>query len=231
MTQFNLLPDVKLQYIRSQRLKQTVVVAAVITGAVSLFVLIVMFLVVNVFQKKYIHDMNSDIKNSISQLNQIPDLDKILTVQNQLNSLPNLHNTKPVVSRLSTYLSQVVPAQVDISNLNIDFDQHTMIITGTANSLVTVNTFLDTLKFTTYTVGGSGSNNAFPSVVLTSFSTDDTAATKNKATYTITASFDQAIFDSQQAVKLVVPAGKITTRSETEKPLFNKQPTSNGSGQ
>lgn len=234
MTQFNLLPDVKLDYIRSQRVKQMVVGAAVITGAVSLFILIIMFLVVNVFQKKYISDMNKDIKNSTYQLNQIPDLDKVLTIQNQLNSLPALHNSRPVVSRLNTYLGQIVPAQIDISSLNVDFDQHTMIITGSTNSLITVNTFVDTLKFTTYTVAGSNNDNnnsAFDPVVLTSFSADATTTNKNKATYTITLSYNPAIFDSQQDVKLIVPPGKITTRSETEKPLFNKPQTTKESGQ
>lgn len=223
MTQFNLLPDVKLQYIRSQRVKQTVVGVAVITGAASLFVLIVMFLVVNVFQKKYISDINTDIKNSQDQLNQIADLSKILTIQNQLNSLPTLHSNKPVASRLAGYLAEVVPADIDIGTLNLDFDKNTMIITGTSKSLTTVNKFVDTLKFTTFTKDGTTDHtNAFDAVVLSSFTVTDTD--KKTSTYTVTLNFKPEIFNGQSGVTLSVPQGKITTRSETEKPLFKELP-------
>ena len=228
MIQFNLLPDVKLEYIRTQRLKQTVVSISVLAAGVALTILILLFLVVDVFQKQHLKAVNNDIKTNTAKLKSIPDLNKILTIQNQLNSLPSLHAKKPVTSRLFGYISQIVPDKVNISQLQIDFDANTITFTGSADSIATVNKFVDTLKFTNYTVGDStDTTNAFSQVVLTSFSRLD----KGGASYAITADFDTNIFDSSKTVKLVVPT-LTTTRSETEKPsdTFKEQPTSNTQG-
>src|SRR5689334_20407685 len=100
MIQFNLLPDVKLEYLKAQRLKQAVVSIAAIVAGVVLAVLVILFLVVDVFQKQHLKAVNNDIKTYTAKLQSIPDLNKILTVQNQLNSLPALHAQKPVTSRL-----------------------------------------------------------------------------------------------------------------------------------
>jgi hypothetical protein len=230
MIQFNLLPDIKMQYVKSERTKRVVVAASVLVSAGALFLLILMFLVVNVFQKDHLGDVNKDIKTYSTTLQNTKDLAKILTVQNQLQSLPALHEQKPVTSRLFKYLGQVVSAQINIGKLEVDFDQNTMTFTGTADALSSVNTFVDTLKFTTYSTedGSITSKSAFKGVVLSEF----TRTSDKGATYTITMSFEPDIFDSSKDVGLVVPPGKITTRSETEKPteLFQPLPT-NKSGQ
>lgn len=43
MIQFNLLPDVKLEYIKANRAKHTVVVAASVTAAAALGIFILLF--------------------------------------------------------------------------------------------------------------------------------------------------------------------------------------------
>ena len=224
MVQFNLLPDVKLHYVRARHLQRSIIAIAGLATAAALFVLILMVLVVHVFQKKHLSDVNNDIKKYTTQLKSTPELTKILTIQNQLNSLSALHGQKPVTSRLYGYVGQITPAKVSITKLDVDFDQHTIEIGGTADSLATVNIFVDTLKFTTFSTpeGANTLNNAFSSVVLNSF-----AKSEKDATYTIKLNFDTAIFDSSKTVVLTVPPGKITTRSETEKPadLFKTPPT------
>jgi len=224
MLQFNLLPDVKLDFIKARRTKNMVLAIASIAAVVSLVVLVLLVLVVDVLQKKHLSDVNKDIKSYTSQLQGTKDLTKILTIQNQLKSLPVLDSQKPVTSRLFGYLGQIVPAQVDISNLQVDFVKHTLQIDGSADSLDRINTFVDTLKFTTYSIGNNSNvnNSAFAGVVLTSFSRTQTAAT-----YSINLSFDPTIFDNSQTVSLTVPANKITTRSQTDQPsaaLFTAQP-------
>ncbi|HET7320728.1 MAG TPA: PilN domain-containing protein [Candidatus Saccharimonadales bacterium] len=212
MIQFNLLPDVKLQYLKAERLRRVVISLSVLVTVASL-ALLLLLLSITGLQKKHLADLTSDIKKDSSTLEKQPDLNKILTVQNQLSSLTGLHNSKPAVSRLFGYLSQVVPTQVNANNLTIDFAQHTLTITGTTDSLSSVNKFVDTLKFTTYSVKGvDGSKPAFSNVVLTSFGT-----TKTQATYTVTLGYDQAIFDITQDVSLSVP-NIVTTRSELDKP-------------
>jgi len=222
MIQFNLLPDVKLNYIRARRLKRTVVVASIAVGSASLTVLTILVLLVNFWQVARIDGLKRSIDGNVKKLQSIQDLDKILTVQNQLNSLPGLHDQKPVTTRLFGYISQLTPSSAAISETKLDFDTNTITISGSADSLATVNRYVDTLKFTTYKVkDAKDSPKAFDSVVLSNFGKDDKGAT-----YEITAQFDKAIFDSVNPVVLKVP-DIISTRSETEKPtdLFQKSST------
>jgi len=211
MIQFNLLPDVKLEYLRAERTRKLVVsIASLVTvAAIALLLLLVS---VTVLQRKHLSDLDKDIKNESSQIEGQTDLSKILTVQNQLGALTNLHNSKPSVTRLADFLGQITPTQAAINNLSVDFGQHTLTITGTADTLATVNQYVDTLKFTTFTAGGSDSKSAFSSVVLTSF-----GLTQHEADYTLNLNYDQTIFDITQDVKLTVP-NKVTTRSEVEQP-------------
>jgi hypothetical protein len=182
--------------------------------AVSLFVLILLAGIIYGVQKKNLNDLNGDIGRYTKQLKDTPDLNKILTVQNQLGSLTALHNKKAVATRLFSYLTQVTPTAASISQLNVDFSQNTISITGSANSLDIVNTYADTLKFTKFKASGSSEEgkNAFTKVVLSQFS-----RTTSGATYTVTASFDPFIFDSASTINLDVPH-IISTRSATEQP-------------
>jgi len=201
MVQFNLLPDVKLEYVKTQRTKRLLTVVSFVASAAGLVILLLSIVSVDVVQKKNLHDLNNDISKYSSQLKAVPDLDKILTVQNQLGTLTSLHDQKPVTSRLFSYITQLTPAQANLNNLAIDFTANTLTIGGTAPSLDTVSTYTDTLKATTYGVKGtSGSKPAFSNVVLSSFGRTDTGAT-----FTITLGFDPTIFNTKDQVSLTVP--------------------------
>lgn len=221
MIQFNLLPNVKLEFVRAKRLKRlTIVVASLVAGA-TLTIFVILFVVVQVLQKKYSTDLTQDIKAESSTLVGTQDLNKILTIQNQLNSLTALHEQKPVATRLFDYLKQVTPAKVSIASLNIDFDTQTVNITGSADSISTVNVFADTLKFTTFKTNKDVTGNAFSSVVLTGFGRD-----LKGASYQMSFKFEPTIFSGVSEVSITVPPNKITTRSETEKPEDLFQPLS-----
>ncbi|GAC1387794.1 MAG: hypothetical protein NVS1B7_2610 [Candidatus Saccharimonadales bacterium] len=216
MIQFNLLPDIKLQYIKAKRIKRLVMLTATTISSVAVGVVILLFLVTNVWQARQLSSLSKNIKNKSDQLKSTPNLDKILTIQNQLNSLPKLHAQKPVVSRIFNYLSQVTPATVSISQLEVDYTsaKNTIVFTGNADTLESVNKFVDTLKFTTYSVDPTQqtTKSAFSNVVLAVFSRTDKGSS-----YTINAVFDPLIFDNSSNVTLKVPA-IITTRSATESP-------------
>lgn len=219
MIQFNLLPDVKIEYIKAQRTKHFVLTISTLAAIASLVIFAVLVLTVDVWQKKTIGDLSKDIKTSSDQLRATPDLNKILTVQNQLGSLSTLHETKPVTSRMFGYLSQVVPTKATISNLTVDFTANTLSVTGDAPSLDVVNTFTDGLKFTKYQLDTTGDKkDAFTEVVLSSF-----GRSSDGASYTITLNFDPLIFSNTSKVSLLVP-NIVTTRSILEQPavLFDQ---------
>ena len=111
MIQLNLLPDVKMEYIKAQRTRSLVLSSAIIIALGSI-ALLVLLLIVGGLQKKHINDLTKDIKADTIQLQKEQDITKILTVQNQLQSLTALHEQKPAVANLFGYLNQVTPTQV-----------------------------------------------------------------------------------------------------------------------
>jgi hypothetical protein len=158
-------------------------------------------------------------------------LDRSLMIQNQLKALPDLHKQKPVISRVFTFLPQLTPNDVSISNYELKITDNTMTFSGTAKDLISVNKFVDTLKFTKFTTDSNpdvaNAKPAFSAVVLSSFTRTD-----KDASYSVTLKYDSELFDSaNKTVSLVVP--KITsTRSETERPvdLFKEQPATQTGG-
>ena len=134
MIQFNLLPDVKLDYIKAQRSRRFVLSTSIIVSLAAV-ALLVLLLTVDGLQKKHLSDLNHDIASETTTLQKKPNLNKILTVQNQLESLTALHNAKPAASQLFNYLNVVTPATVSITTLNVDFTQDAINITGTADTI------------------------------------------------------------------------------------------------
>ncbi|HMH31264.1 MAG TPA: PilN domain-containing protein [Methylomirabilota bacterium] len=227
MIQLNLLPDVKLEYIKAQRYQRMVLTIAAIS-TIAAVTLLVMLLGVSGLQKKHLNDLNDDIFTKSAQLKNKPQIDKILTVQNQLGSLTALHAAKPAAYNLFSYINEVTPAQISISNLQVDFTNQTMTITGGADSLSSVNQYVDTLKYTTYTTQDNDTKTkAFSNVVLASFSVSSQANKSGQlANYSITLSYDPAIFDIANKVDLSVPS-VTSSRSNIDKPteLFQTAPT------
>jgi hypothetical protein len=204
---------------------------------VSLVVFIMLLVYVDVVQKQHLNSLSRSITSEQNQLGSTGNLDKVLTIQNQLDALPDLDAHKPAVTRLFGDLIAVTPAAASISQLQITFtstqgstSNNTMQIEGNADTLLTINQFVDTLKFTVYNDSDSTSPTdpyAFTNVVLTSYGIQSTGDSFN-----ISLNFNPAIFNIRDnKVTLHVP-NKTTTRSITQLPtdLFQKNPSSSNGG-
>ncbi|HSD56395.1 MAG TPA: hypothetical protein VLA92_04560 [Candidatus Saccharimonadales bacterium] len=211
--QFNLLPDIKIEYLKAKRQQHMVVLISVLASVVAISVFVLLISVVYGLQKKNLNDLNADIKSSSKELQETKDLNKILTVQNQLKALPGLHDNKLVTTRMYDYFTQATPVAASLSKLDADFTLNTMTISGSASDLTTVNTYVDTLKFTKFTTKTqTDGKNAFSDVVLSTFTRDEKGAT-----FSIALKFDPLIFSNNETVELTIPQ-TITTRSEVDKP-------------
>jgi Tfp pilus assembly protein PilN len=227
MIEFNLLPDVKVQYLRTKRTQHLIITLSAIVGAASFAVFLLLFLFVDVGQKVRINQLDSQISSSSAQLTSNKNLNQILTVQNQLETIPTLEAQAPTTSRLFGYLSQVVPANATISSLAINFSTDNVTISGGADTLATVNTLVDTLKYTTYNdaTTKASSVSAFKTVVLSSFGYSGTATNGQTAQYSVAFNFDPILFKSTDSITLVVPS-ETTTRSILNQPqLFKASPS------
>ncbi len=223
MVQFNLLPDVKIEYIKAKRFKRLVTLISMIVSGSVIAIVVVLAVVAYGVQGAQIRSLNSDIQKSQSEIaaqNEKVSIDKILTVQNQLNSLDALHAQKPILSRVFDYMTKVVPVRAPISRLTVTTDSdHTIEIKGTTDTVESVNVFADTLKFSVYKATADAEEVfAFQNVVLASFSRD-----KDGATYVLTMNYDPVIFDALNDGKGLIVPKKTTTRSETERPVFQTE--------
>lgn len=221
--QFNLLPDVKINFEKARRTKQRVMSIVLSISMVSLAVFLVLLGSSGLLQRQLISSADNDIANYSKQINAVPNLGKILTIQNQLAALPPLQAKKHIVSRLFDDLPMLLPPNAGISQLSLDSAASTLIMSGTADKVETVNTFVDTLKFTKFTTESDSKTkqSAFTTVVLSSVNRDS-----QKASFTINTTFAPQLFESASKVTLAVPM-QLTTRSITDAPpLFTGQDTS-----
>lgn len=226
--QFNLLPDIKQTGVKLQRTQRLIASTAIVIGLISATIFLLMLLTVYGLQKKQLSDADKNIATYNQKLASTESLGRILTVQNQLTTLSSLHQNKHAASRIFSYMPEVTPSNVNLNNLALDLTANTIQIDGTADSQKSVNTFVDTLKFTTYSLGSDAGKTAFPSVVLSSFGIGE-----GQASFSVNISFDPVLFSNHTTdssgnsvtPKLSVP--KLTsTRSVIDNPaniLFNGQ--------
>lgn len=217
MIQLNLLPDVKLQFIKAQRQKHLVITVSVFTTIACVVIFLFLAVTALVWQKKSINDLTKDISASSADLTDTAELDKILTVQNQLSTLPGLHDQKVVSSRLFNVLQQVTPLEASVANLTVDFAASTMVIDGKAMDIRTINAFVDGLKATQLTTANNPeARAAFSDVVLASFGRAE------DATYSITLSFLPEMFAVTEQPTLVVNAAATNSTDRPAEDLFQE---------
>jgi Tfp pilus assembly protein PilN len=217
--QFNLLPDVKEQYINTERSRRLVITIAFLATAVSVAIFLLVLFTVDVVQKKELSDTSAQANQAASQLQKINGISRIATVQNQLQTLATLHQNTHAVSRIFQYMPQLTPAAASIGNLIVDLSANSLQVSGNADTQATVNAFVDTLKFATFRANAQDSDHlAFSAVVLSSF-----GVTPGKASFSITAQFDPSLFMNPLGARPVLTVkNQVTTRSnDPASVLFN----------
>jgi Tfp pilus assembly protein PilN len=215
--QLNLIPDVKARYLKAERTRKTAIVISAIVIAASVGLVLVMLSLV-AGQKALLSAADKDIDKLSSEIKNTKDIEKILTVQSQLNTLDKLHGEKTLNSRLFDYLTKLVPSQVQISTIELKFEDNIAAISGTADSIETVNKFVDTLKFTNFKVNGSEEEStAFSEVVLKSFGKSDKGTS-----FTIEFKYNPALFSTDSDGVTLVTKQVVTTREQVPSVLFNK---------
>lgn len=215
MIQFNLLPDVKVEYMRTERVKRTVMFAASGVSLIAFLTFFGLLILVKVVQPNHIESLSEDIKQSSNNLKDTKDLNKILTIQSQLGSLPGVHETKPDTTRLFNYIAQFTPSDIKLSSITVDHVAKTMTLSGTASTAVAANQFADTLKSTQYIVLLENESEA--DAVRTQAFTGIKSAlpiSGGKITYTIDLTYDEALFDNKKNIKLIIPTITSTASSQ-----------------
>ena len=125
MISLNLLPDVKKDLLRVRRERNLVVSISVVVVGASIGVLLLLSgtLGVLVATKALMENGIKNDEQTIKQAQKKKQLDKYITVQNQLKQIGKLKSDQQVYSRLMDYLTQLNPAapnNVQISSAKIE---------------------------------------------------------------------------------------------------------------
>lgn len=135
MIEINLVPDVKQELLRAERVRSIVVSVTILIGIISVGIVLALGLWVFGVQvaRGAIHDNN--IETESRKLLAVEDLENSLTIQNQLRVLPSLHENKYIDSRLFDMLTTIIPAspnEVTISKTTVSTEDRTISIEAQA---------------------------------------------------------------------------------------------------
>jgi len=207
MIQFNLLPDVKKEYVKTKRTKRMITTVSLFSSIAAIVIVAIMFSIVNIAQKKHINDIKKDIESITSEIQSTENLDQILTVQNQLSLLGGLHESKPEASRVFNYVKFVTPETAKVSSMDLDLLSYSMILSGSADSIATINKFVDNLKAVRYVTTDYPDELKQPyTQVTTSLSGDN-----ETASFRVTLAFDPVIFSNTQEIVMRIGSQQVST--------------------
>lgn len=210
MIQFNLLPDVKMQYVKARRTKRLIISTATLVSIGSIVIIGILFSVVQFGQKTHIKGLTDDIRSETSEIQATEGINELLTVQNQLTILPGLHENRPETSRLFDYVTFMSPNGVQVLSLSFDAVSSSIIIQGSADKISTVNKFVDNIKAVTYKTQDNSEGLGAPafSQVATQLSGDNL-----EASFRIQLVFDPVIFANTQEIEMKLDNQTFSTKN------------------
>jgi len=149
MIEINLIPDVKLELIKAQKARATVISISIILCIVAASAVAILAIYIFTVQTVRGNILDAAINKGSTQLQGVQDLSKTLTMQNQLTKIATLNDQKKISSRTFDVISAIIPPSpnnIQISNLLVDTNSKKMTIEGQAqNSYAAVEVFKKTV--------------------------------------------------------------------------------------
>lgn len=184
MIEINLVPDVKQELIKAERVRSVVISTSILAGIIALG--IVGVLAAYVFGVQSVRSALDDdaIKKGGAQLASVEDLSKVLTIQNQLSKISELNSQKKIDSRIFEVLLAVIPPapnDIQVSSLLIDAANSRISLEGQTPTYDTLEVFKKTIDgaVITYKLDGEDQQTKLASEISTtdvSFGEDSTGA-------------------------------------------------------
>jgi len=240
MIEINLVPDVKQELIRAQRVRASVISISIVIGIGAVGVVVLLGLWVFAVQTARGLISDNTIKNESQKLANVPDISNTLTIQNQLSKLPAQHDEKHIDSRLFDILTTINPADpnnIAITSLGLDSTTNMITIEAQAeNGYPALEVFKKTINATTFQYSKDGQTQ---SVALASDMSDsdrsygEDATGKKVLRFTLTFVYPTELFArTSQDAKIVAPDKTNVTDSflGVPKSLFT-QKASDASGE
>jgi Tfp pilus assembly protein PilN len=166
MIEINLVPDIKQELLRAQRVRTTVISFSIIISLAVAAVVVLLVLWVFAVQAGRGLYYDTNISDKSKALSNVPDISNTLTIQNQLSKLSALHNGKNIDSRIFDILTTINPSapnDIGITKASLDTSLKTITIEAQAvNQYTALEMFQKTISATNFTYSqtsaGAGCN-------------------------------------------------------------------------
>lgn len=144
MIEINLIPDVKQEYIRAQKMRKVAITISILVGAAAAGIVVLLSLLLGA---QALHEAISrgQVDSEYKKLKSVNEIDNVLTIQNQLDQIASIHGNKTMDSRMFDVLLAInptAPNDVRISSVKLDPEESTLTIEGSAqNGYAATETF------------------------------------------------------------------------------------------
>ena len=147
MIEINLLPNVKRELLKTRAMRNRVISISFLVGGASIAAVVVLALILG-SQIAAEAVQSGVIKDRNDKLMAVEDLNKVVTIQNQLTKINEQHSGKKINSRIFdvvTAVNPVTPNNVSFSDIKVNPGSKTITLEGSA---VNGYSALETLKKT-----------------------------------------------------------------------------------
>jgi hypothetical protein len=166
MIEINLVPDVKQELIKAQRVRASVISVAILVGMAAVGVVVLLAIWVFAVQTARSVLTDNTIKSESEKLSSVEDVGNTLTIQNQLSKLPAMHDNKSIDSRLFDILTTINPSEpntVAITNVALDSEAKTIQLEAQAkNGYPALEVFKKTITATKFEFSEDGEKQSVP---------------------------------------------------------------------
>lgn len=232
MIELNLLPDVKQEFLRTQRQKKLIISSMILISIVAGGIVLLMVFFVFVAQPGLRLLVDNDVKSKTTELNKNKNLTRNLTIQNQLTTITQLHEDKGVYERFFDYfknLNPETPNNISISQATLDPATETILIEATAKNFQAIAVFQDTLKNAELKYADPDTKEAqkvplFSQVDISEAGLGQDSQGVQVASFKLTLGYDSNAFAWKVANPIVTVPNKSTTPSASQVSVFSATP-------
>lgn len=235
MIRLNLLPDIKRDFLKAKRDQARVVSFSILAVLVAAGVTVALAVWVYGIQQGWSNLLTQNIKDNVAEVQKITDIDKYVTVQNQLANLSNLHDGKNDFSRLMTILpilNPKSPNNIKLSSINLEDEQHTITMEGQTADFTGLVTFRDILENAQVEYRASASeaktvkDKLFSDVKIIDQGMSKTTSGSSVVGFKIVVTYNLAAFkNSSKDVTVTVPKLDTTPSKQGSPDLFTSDKT------
>ena len=135
--EINLVPDVKAQMIRMQKIRNIMFFVCIVISIASVSTALVLGSI-KATQDITMSGQDSHIENLSKKILEYEELPEFLTIQNQINGISKIEDNQKVLSRAVLFLNSLLPNEgdkIEVSELSIDLKSTSLSFDAQANAL------------------------------------------------------------------------------------------------